>query len=75
VSLQAVVDGEIARDDAQHITRVIIVPCYPLVASHSKPSLTLIIALLSQMQLQFTNGEIQQKIMATSELKQAQKTS
>ena len=41
--MQAVVDGEIARDDAARI---------------------------SQMQLRFTNGEIEQKIMATSELKQ-----
>jgi len=42
-AVQAVVDGEIARDDAQRIT---------------------------QMQRQFTNGELGQKIMATEELKQ-----
>lgn len=42
-AVQAVVDGEIARDDAQRI---------------------------SQMQRQFTNGELGQKIMATEELKQ-----
>merc|ERR1712196_704094 len=42
-AVQAVVDGEIARDDANRIT---------------------------QMQQKFTNGELEQKMLATEELKQ-----
>ena len=83
---QAVVDGEIARDDATRISHVsaFAPTCSALICDISMANMMMIlsqflgddkafISLISmgfQMQLTFTNGELEQKMMATEELKQ-----